>query len=201
MSKKSNNILVKSFNNSLIIDNKPFSYWLENIKEFYKVKGKINNDLWNEISKYENLSKEFIIKNNKKLNIKYLIQYQTFDNELIILFKNRIIRQIDWREASAEYNLPESIICRCKNLVKWVWICKYQKLSHDFIKEFEHDMVWDCICKNNKILFDKTFLKYMLNKTCESRVSKEYLLTRYYIYMLHLPEVINEIISIFIQID
>ena len=57
MSEKSNNILVKSFNNSLIIDNKPFSYWLENIKEFYKVKGKINNDLWNEISKYENLSK------------------------------------------------------------------------------------------------------------------------------------------------
>ena len=73
----------------------------------------------------------------------------TLDNYKEILGLN--IDEYDWNNISIYQKLSEEFIREFQDRVNWLWISKYQKISEDFIKEFQEEVDWDNISKFQKL--------------------------------------------------
>jgi hypothetical protein len=93
----------------------------EFIDKIISTKGEKDID-WNYITKYQKLNEKFIKKYENKILWNYIWNSQTFSEEYI-------------RELYNKANEPYSRIS-----LNWVDICIYQKLSENFIREFEDKM-------------------------------------------------------------
>jgi hypothetical protein len=97
------------------------------VEEF---KNKVN---WWNISKYKNISENFIREFKDKVIWINISAYQKLSENFIREFKDKVI----WVYISEYQKLSESFIREFKNKVNWVWISAYQKLSEGFIREFK----------------------------------------------------------------
>lgn len=103
------------------------------LRTFYKKDEDIN---WNDISKYRELSENFIEK-----------------------FKD----YIDWNEISRHQILSEDFIEKHKDNLEWGSISSNQILSEDFIKRNEDYVDWEKLSCNPSLLFSKDFMIDKLN--------------------------------------
>jgi hypothetical protein len=115
----------------------------------FKIKAKanklINDDYinatekeWDEISRYQKISEEFIKKHKDKLNWYNISMYQKLSESFITEFKDLV----HWTNISIYQNLSESFIRKYKDLVSWTHISQYQKLSEEFISEHKKIINW-----------------------------------------------------------
>jgi hypothetical protein len=59
-----------------------------------------------------------------------------------------------WSSLCAHQKLSEDFIREFQDKVEWDYISQYQTLSEDFIREFKNKVVWDYICKYQKLSED-----------------------------------------------
>ena len=59
--------------------------------------------------------------------------------------------KIGWINISTYQKLSENFIREFQDKVNWYRISGYQKLSEDFIREFQNKMDWNCILKHQKL--------------------------------------------------
>ena len=96
---------------------------------------------WYEISKYQQLSENFIKEFQDRVYWKYISMYQPLSEDFIREFQGRV----KWKWISAYQHLSEDFIRKFKNRVKWEYISISQHLSEDFIREFQDRVDWICI--------------------------------------------------------
>lgn len=60
------------------------------------------------------------------------------------------------KKIEEEYGKPISEF----NVYDWTYISRYQNLSEDFIREFQHKIKWDYLLKNQKLSKRKEKIKW-----------------------------------------
>jgi hypothetical protein len=144
---------------------------------------------WNNISKYQILSEDFIRKFKNKVNWEYISQYQKFSKDFIREFQDKVnwsmistyqkfsedfIREfqdkVNWRRVSKCQKFSEDFIREFQHKVDWRRVSIYQKLSEDFIREFQHKVDWRRISIFQKISED--FIREFKNKVDWRYISK-----------------------------
>jgi hypothetical protein len=143
---------------------------------------------WDDISKFQKLSEEFIREFKDKVNWKCISQYQKLSEGFIREFQDKV----SWSNISAYQNLSENFILefkdkvnwsnisRCQKLsegfirefkyeVSWVWISEYQKLSEYFIREFQDKVDWRCISAFQKL--SEGFIREFKDKVSWTHIS------------------------------
>lgn len=93
---------------------------------------------WNEISKNESLSEDFIRENKDKLTMRLVLRYsqvsESFLEEYYMTFTSK-----EWRRLSKYQTISEDFIAKHEDQVVWKSICEGQVLSEPFIEEYwEH---------------------------------------------------------------
>ena len=128
---------------------------------------------WWNISKYQNLSEDFIREFKDKVNWPIISYKQKLSEDFIREFKDEVnwsiisyyqklsesfiqefADKVDWWFISVHQKLSESFIREFKDKVDWYYISKYQKLSEDFIREFKDDVDWERISQYQKLSED-----------------------------------------------
>jgi hypothetical protein len=105
-----------------------------------------------ELKKYLT-EKEFLNQTSKKIN-----QLLLFDN--ISKLPYNVIKDVDsviplsWWWISEYQKLSEDFIREFQDKVEWDYISGYQKLSEDFIREFKDKINWHWISSNQKLSED-----------------------------------------------
>ena len=69
-------------------------------------------------------------------------------------WKNINVNKLDWNYISKYQKLSEDFIREFQDKVDWYFISIYQKLSEDFIREFQDKVNWDCISIYQKLSED-----------------------------------------------
>ena len=113
-------------------------------------KGLITKIEWENISKSQNLSEDFIREFQDKVYWYDISMYQKLSEEFIREFQNKV----NWVLISKHQKLSESSIRECQDKVKWLYISIYQKLSESFIREYQDKVYWFCISKSQKLSED-----------------------------------------------
>ena len=140
-----------------------FQEWLaskpENFKKLYTEKyiNQINWDYvpietiqkykdlidWDYISKYQQLSEDFIAKHKDLVNWTCISSYQHLSEDFIEEYKDLL----DWDDVSKFQRLSEDFIEAHKDLVNWAWISTFQQLSEDFIENHKGLIDWAQVSK------------------------------------------------------
>ena len=102
---------------------------------------------WKEISKFQNLSENFIRKYQDKVNWRNISNYQKLSEDFIRDHQDKV----DWTNISHHQTLSEDFIREFQDKVNWAIICTYQKLSEDFIREFQDRVDWNEIKDAQKL--------------------------------------------------
>jgi hypothetical protein len=105
---------------------------------------------WYCISKYQNLSEDFIREFKVKMDWYMISEYQKLSEDFIREFRD----SVDWVNVSKYQKLSEDFIREFENKVDWYCISKYQKLSEDLIREFKNKVDWYCISNYQKLSED-----------------------------------------------
>jgi len=120
-------------------------YYIDNPKKFDEIKDNLTDYDWNYISRYENLSEEFIRKFKNKVNWRNVLAKQKLSKDFIREFHYKIkddLTENDWILISQK-KLNEKFIRKFKDKVYWNYILhnKYQKYySIEFIQDFAPKM-------------------------------------------------------------
>lgn len=132
-------------------------------------KGLITEEQWEDISKHQKLSEDFIREFQDKVDWWYISSHENLSEIFICEFQNKM----NWCTISACQKLSESFIREFQDKVDWEWISKYQKLSENFIREFKNYVYWYCISKYQKLSegFIREF-KYKVSWYCISKYQK-----------------------------
>jgi hypothetical protein len=83
----------------------------------------------------------------------------------------RLAKNKGWIWISARQKLSENFIREFQNKVKWEYISINQELSEDFIREFQDKVNWDWISGNQK--FSEDFYFDFANKIYFNLIDKE----------------------------
>jgi len=109
---------------------------------------------WENVSKNQKLSEEFIRENAYKVDWEYISATQKLSEEFIKEFQYKVY----WDCISEYQELSMDFIREFQNKVDWYYISRYQKLSfEEFIREFKDKVNWNCISKYQKL--SKDFMK------------------------------------------
>ena len=76
-----------------------------------------------------------------------------------------------WVDISMLQKLSEDFICEFQDNVRWYWISTRQKLSEDFIREFQYKVNWDWISTRQKLSED--FIREFQDKVSWRLISKD----------------------------
>ena len=87
---------------------------------------------WDNISRHQTLSEDFIREFSDRVKWDYISCYQTLSEDFIREFSDRV----DWDYISIRQTLSEDFIREFSDRVSWDYISYYQTLSEDFRKEF-----------------------------------------------------------------
>jgi len=96
---------------------------------------------WDDISRYQKLSEDFIREFQDEVDWIYISKYQKLSENFIREFKNKV----NWGCISIHQKLSEGFIREFKNKVNWGCISIHQKLSEGFIMEFKDKVSWGII--------------------------------------------------------
>lgn len=113
-------------------------------------KGLITEEQWKEISRYQNLSEDFIREFQDDVNWDWISIRQKLSEDFIREFQD----MVSWYEISIHQNLSEDFIREFQDMVVWNLISMCQKLSEDFIREFQYKVDWWCISRYQKLSED-----------------------------------------------
>jgi hypothetical protein len=102
---------------------------------------------WGWISEYQKLSEGFIREFKNKVSWRWISKYQKLSENFIREFKYKV----DWSNISASQKLSKNFIREFKNKVSWNNISAYQKLSEGFIREFKNKFDWGWISEYQKL--------------------------------------------------
>ncbi|MFA6667806.1 MAG: hypothetical protein WCS51_05600 [Bacilli bacterium] len=105
---------------------------------------------WSIVSVYQHMSEDFIREFHDKIDWKNISEYQKLSEEFIREFQNKV----NWGCISEYQKLSEKFIKEFKDNVEWNFISMYQKLSEDFIREFKDKVEWDWISEFQKLSED-----------------------------------------------
>jgi hypothetical protein len=166
----------------LLINNKNLQYYFKNLSELKSIKNKIDNDIWEDISYYNNLPNNFIIEFNENLNWNIICEYQTLNENLIESFINKI----DWNSISEYQKLSEEFLIKYKNKVNWDLIIYNEKIKlssefvinnkflnlNKYIKFVDKKHLTYELILNNKEIFNYNSWKYIF----ENKKINEYIL-------------------------
>jgi len=108
-----------------------------------------NKDLvnWHSISLCQKLSEEFIERYKKRVDWPCISTYQKLSEEFIEKYKDRV----NWFGISGYQDLSEWFIEKHKGRVKWCHISSYQKLSEEFIEKHKNRVEWACVSRYQKL--------------------------------------------------
>ena len=118
---------------------------------------------WDNISENQKLSEDLIREFQDKVYWKIISQFQTLSEDFIREFAD----DVDWRGISWEQTLSEDFIREFKDKVNWEYISSKQKLSEDFIREFKDKVNWYWISSYQTLSVD--FIREFQNKIEETR--------------------------------
>ena len=110
----------------------------------------INGIDWNNISKHQKLSENFIREFQDKVNWCNISYKQKLSEEFIREFQDKF----NWESISRNQKLSEDFIREFQCEVDWESISKSQKLSEDFIREFQDKVHWSRISESQKLSED-----------------------------------------------
>ena len=119
----------------------------------FLIKYKKNTELWNRISKRQDIDEKFIEKYKAfvNLNIVFVFNNALWDSN----YKNLL----DWDEISKLQYLDEAFIEDYEDKVNWISIFQYQKLSNTFIDcYFSMKMDYNNLKKDDLLLIINNFV-------------------------------------------
>ena len=96
-------------------------------------RGIITKKQWEDISKHQKLSEDFIREFQDKVYWGYISMFQKLSEDFIREFQDKVY----WYNISTYQKLSESFIRDFQDKVDWYFISKHQKLSNEFIDEFK----------------------------------------------------------------
>jgi hypothetical protein len=102
---------------------------------------------WDDISKFQKLSENFIREFQDKVDWVWISEYQKLSEDFIREFKNKVY----WGNISIYQKLSEGFIREFKDKVYWYDISVFQKLSESFIREFKNRVNWGWISASQKL--------------------------------------------------
>jgi len=137
---------------------------------------------WEDVSKNQNLSEEFIRENVDKVNWNYISKYQKLSEGFIREFQNKV----NWTWISKYQKLSEDFIQEFQDKVNWYWISIYQKLSEDFIREFQDKVNWCWISIYQNL--SKEFIREFQDKVNWDWISKYQKLSKDFIKEFNLEK-------------
>jgi 3-methyladenine DNA glycosylase Tag len=80
-----------------------------------------------------------------------------------------------WCDISRECVLSEELIRKNKDKVYWINISKYQKLSEDFIIEFQDSIQFEWLIENKELEnYSESFQRFILMKIIDLKEKKLY---------------------------
>jgi hypothetical protein len=118
---------------------------------------------WNEIDNFNNLLDEDNYINNTDFT------KPISENELKNIIKNNKLSKDNWYDISVYQKLSEEFIKEFQDKVGWIYISKHQKLSEEFIKKFQDKVDWDYISVYQKL--SEKFIKEFQDKVNWSYIS------------------------------
>jgi hypothetical protein len=130
------------------------------VEEF---KNKVN---WWNISKYKNISENFIREFKDKVIWINISKYQKLSEGFVREFKDKV----SWERISIYQKLSEGFIREFKDEVYWKWISVYQKLSENFIRVFKDKVDWYYISVFQKL--SEKFIREFIDKVSWKCISK-----------------------------
>ena len=125
----------------------------------HKVSSALSNDLvgkvdWLTISKYGNLSEEFIDTYHNELDWRFLVRYQTLTESLITKYSEKI----RWKLACRHQLLSEAILRKFSDQLNWPRVSQFQELSESFMTDFAKQLKWDVMSQwqnlSEKLILD-----------------------------------------------
>ena len=142
-----NQILSPSFGLSM----KSYIVSSESLKRYvmnHEVSSELSAELigkvdWFTISKYANLSEDFIDTYHNELDWRFLVRYQTLTDELIIKYSEKI----RWKLASRHQVLSEPVLRKFASKLHWPRVSQFQSLSEAFINDFGKRLKWNVMSK------------------------------------------------------
>jgi len=102
---------------------------------------------WKSISRYQNLSEEFITKFKHLVDINYISVYQVLSEDFI----KENLDILNMSNISKHQVLSEDFINKNLDILNISRISKFQALSEDFIKEHSEILYWELLMSNDKI--------------------------------------------------
>jgi len=106
----------------------------ELIDIFTKTYGEnINNWSWENISRYQHLTEDFIRKFKDYMDWTNISKFQKLSESFIREFEDKV----NWNWISFKQTLSESFIREFKDKVNWYYISSSQKLSESFIRDYK----------------------------------------------------------------
>jgi hypothetical protein len=79
--------------------------------------------------------------------------------------KNIFSEKVDWKCISKDQKLSEDFIREFQHKVDWKYISRWQTLSEKFIREFQHKVDWKYLPKYQKL--SKKFIREFQRKICQ----------------------------------
>jgi hypothetical protein len=99
---------------------------------------------WQQVSKYQNLSENFIEKHKHKLYWEIVSKYQHLSQEFIEKYRDVVF----WSSISVHKKLSQEFIEKHHDLVDWYRVSQYQNLSWDFIVKHLDQLDKNALLKN-----------------------------------------------------
>lgn len=112
-------------------------------------KNKVN---WDTLSRYEQVSENFIREFQDYINWKFISGSHRFSINLLREFKDKV----NWSEITRQ-DLNKKTIEEFKDKVDWNWICQFRVCDEDFIRKYRNNVNWNYIAEYQKL--SETFIK------------------------------------------